>query len=197
MLIDFINKSQKKLGKKDVQFKLKDWLISRQRYWGTPIPIIYCDKCGIVPVDAKDLPIRLPKKVKFGKGNPLLTAKDWIKVKCPKCGRDAKRETDTMDTFVNSSWYYLRYCDSKNKEEIFEKDKANYWCPINMYIGGKEHACMHLIYIRFYTKFLRDLGLLKFDEPAIKLFNQGMLLGPDGEKMSKSKGNVILPDSVS
>jgi leucyl-tRNA synthetase len=184
---------EKKLGKKVVQYKLRDWLISRQRYWGTPIPIIYCDKCGIVPVPEKDLPVILPKDVKFGKGNPLATNEKFVNVKCPKCGAKARRETDTMDTFVNSSWYYLRYCDSKNKKEIFDKKKADYWCPINVYIGGKEHACMHLIYIRFYTKFLRDLKLLNFDEPAARLFNQGYVYGKDGRKMSKSYGNVVEP----
>jgi len=194
-ITNFLQK--KKLGKKVVQFKLRDWLISRQRYWGTPIPIVYCDKCGIVPVPEKDLPVELPDKVKFGKGNPLVTNDKFVNVKCPKCKGKAKRETDTMDTFVNSSWYYLRYMDAKNNKEIFDKKKANYWVPIDMYIGGKEHACMHLIYIRFYTKFLRDLGLLKINEPAIRLFNQGMLHGENGEKMSKSKGNIILPESVS
>jgi len=184
---------KKKQGKKTVNFKLRDWLISRQRYWGTPIPIIYCEKCGIVPVSEKDLPVELPEKVKFGHGNPLITNKNFVNVKCPNCGLDARRETDTMDTFVNSSWYYLRYLDNKNDEKIFEPKKADYWCPIDMYIGGKEHACMHLIYIRFYTKFLRDLGLLKINEPAEKLFVQGMLHGEDGNKMSKSLGNTIDP----
>ncbi|HJX50784.1 MAG TPA: leucine--tRNA ligase, partial [Candidatus Nanoarchaeia archaeon] len=188
--------TRKKLGKKVVQYKLRDWLVSRQRYWGTPIPIIYCDKCGIVPVDEKDLPIELPEKVKFGKGNPLLTNEKWISVKCPKCGKIGRRETDTMDTFVNSSWYCLRYCDSKNNKEIFDKKKVKYWMPVDKYIGGAEHACMHLIYFRFYTKFLRDLGLLDFDEPAKSLFNQGMLHGADGQKMSKSLGNVINPINI-
>ena len=185
--------AQKKLGKKAIQFKLRDWLISRQRYWGAPIPIVYCDKCGIVPVLEKDLPIELPKKVKFGKGNPLETADKWINVKCPKCKGKAKRETDTMDTFVNSSWYFLRYTDPKNDKTIFDKKKANYWAPIDQYIGGPEHITMHLIYIRFYTKFLRDLGLLNFDEPALKYFTQGIVKGKDGEKMSKSRGNIIEP----
>ena len=188
---------KKKLGRKITQFKLRDWLISRQRYWGTPIPIIHCEKCGSVPVPEKNLPIKLPKNVKFGKGNPLETNEKWIKTKCPKCNLSGKRETDTMDTFVNSSWYFLRYADPKNNKKIFEKNKVNYWCPIDQYIGGAEHACMHLIYFRFYTKFLRDLGLLNFDEPAIKLFHQGMLHGTDGEKMSKSRGNVVLPETVS
>jgi leucyl-tRNA synthetase len=176
-------------GNKTVNFKLRDWLISRQRYWGTPIPIIYCEKCGEV-LD-ENLPITLPMDVKFGEGNPLTTSESFVNVKCPKCNSVAKRETDTMDTFVNSSWYNLRYADANNSNEIFNKDKVNYWNPIDLYIGGKEHACMHLIYVRFYTKFLRDLGLLNFDEPAIKMFNQGMIQGADGNKMSKSKGNTV------
>jgi leucyl-tRNA synthetase len=189
--------TDKKKARKTVNFKLRDWLISRQRYWGTPIPVIHCDKCGPVPVPEKELPVVLPKDVKFGKGNPLLTNEEWINVKCPKCSGNAKRETDTMDTFVNSSWYYLRYCDPKNQKEAFQPKKADYWCPIDQYIGGAEHACMHLIYIRFYAKFLNDLGLIKFREPAKKLFHQGMLYGEGGIKMSKSKGNVITPDEVS
>lgn len=184
-------------GKKVTNFKLRDWGISRQRYWGTPIPIIYCDKCGAVPVSEKDLPVELPKDITFGKGNPLETSKEYANVKCPKCDRHARRETDTMDTFVNSSWYFLRYADPNNNEIIFNKNDANYWAPIDLYIGGAEHACMHLIYSRFYTKFLRDLGLLDFGEPAKKLFHQGMLHGENGEKMSKSKGNVVLPEVVS
>jgi leucyl-tRNA synthetase len=184
---------KKNLGRKVVQFKLRDWLISRQRYWGTPIPIVYCEKCGIVPVQEKDLPVKLPREVKFGEGNPLLTNEKWINTKCPKCKEKARRETDTMDTFVNSSWYFLRYCDPKNSKEIFDKQKVKYWMPIDQYIGGAEHACMHLIYCRFYTKFLRDLGLLDFDEPAKRLFHQGMLHGADGNKMSKSLGNVVDP----
>lgn len=185
--------TKEKLGKKTTNFRLRDWLISRQRYWGTPIPIINCDTCGPQPIPEKDLPVILPEKIKFGKGNPLETNKEFVNTFCPKCNLPAKRETDTMDTFVNSSWYYLRYTDPQNNKEIFSSKKANYWCPIDFYIGGKEHACMHLIYIRFYTKFLRDLGLLNFNEPAKKLFNQGMLHGEDGNKMSKSLGNVINP----
>ncbi len=188
---------EKKLGRRAVNYKLRDWLVSRQRYWGTPIPIVYCDKCGAVPVPEKDLPVKLPKDVKFGKGNPLLTNEKWINTKCPKCNGKARRETDTMDTFVNSSWYYLRYTDSKNDKKIFSSDRANYWCPVDFYIGGIEHACMHLIYVRFYTMFLADLGLIDFREPAKKLFHQGMLAGEGGIKMSKSKGNVINPDEVS
>ena len=185
-----------RLGKKVVQYKLRDWLVSRQRYWGTPIPVVYCDKCGVVSIPEEDLPVKLPKSVKFGKGNPLMTNKKWLDIKCPKCKGKAKREIDTMDTFVNSSWYFFRYTDPRNKKEIFNKKKVGYWAPLDIYIGGAEHACMHLIYCRFYTKFLRDLGLLKFDEPAKKLFNQGMLHAADGQKMSKSLGNVINPIDV-
>ncbi len=186
-----------KLGRKKIQFKLRDWGIGRQRYWGTPIPIIHCEKCGAVPVNEKDLPVKLPEQVKFGKGNPLETNEKWLNVKCPKCGGKGRREADTMDTFVNSSWYFLRYCDPKNNKKIFDKKKVDYWCPVDSYIGGADHACMHLIYFRFYTKFLADLGLLKFREPVKRLFHQGMLHAEGGEKMSKSKGNVVLPETVS
>jgi len=192
---DYIEKQE--FGKRTTQYKLKDWLISRQRYWGTPIPIVYCEKCGIVPVPEKKLPVVLPDKVKFGEGNPLETNKNFVNTKCPKCKGKARRETDTMDTFVNSSWYFLRYCDPQNDKKIFDKDKVAYWMPIDQYIGGKEHACMHLIYFRFYTKFLRDIGLLNFDEPTLNLFNQGMLHGSDGAVMSKSRGNVVLPEEIS
>ncbi len=184
---------EKKVARRTVNFKLRDWGISRQRYWGTPIPIVYCEKCGVVPVPEKDLPVKLPKNIKFGDGNPLETAEDWVNADCPKCGGKGRRETDTMDTFVNSSWYFLRYCDPKNSEKIFDSKKADYWCPVDTYIGGAEHACMHLIYSRFYVKFLRDLGLINFDEPAVRLFHQGMLHAEDGRKMSKSLGNVIDP----
>lgn len=187
----------KKLARKVVNFKLRDWGIARQRYWGTPIPIIHCSKCGIVAVPEKDLPVELPKDVKFGVGNPLETNEKWLNVKCPKCKGNARREPNTMDTFVNSSWYFLRYCDPKNDKKIFDSKKAEYWMPIDTYIGGYEHACMHLIYFRFYTKFLRDLGLIKISEPAKRLFHQGILHGENGEKMSKSKGNVVLPETVS
>jgi len=192
---DYIEKS--KLGRRTINYKFRDWLVSRQRYWGTPIPIIYCDKCGPVPVSEADLPILLPENIKFGKGNPLATNKNFIDAKCPKCGKQGKRETDTMDTFFDSSWYYLRYCDNKNSNEAFDKKKVKYWMPVDQYIGGAEHACMHLIYARFFTKALRDLGFLNFDEPFLSLFNQGMLHGSDGNKMSKSLGNVVNPDEVS
>ncbi|MCD4666939.1 leucine--tRNA ligase [archaeon] len=187
--------TKKKLGKKTIQYKLKDWLVSRQRYWGTPIPIIYCKKCGIVP--EKNIPVKLPDKVKFGKGNPLETNKEFVNVKCPKCKSNARRETDTMDTFFDSSWYFLRYTDPKNKTQPFNKEKVNYWMPVDQYIGGAEHACMHLIYARFFQKALRDLKFLKGDEPFTKLFNQGMLHGEDGVVMSKSRGNVVLPETIS
>ncbi|MCK5624480.1 leucine--tRNA ligase [Candidatus Pacearchaeota archaeon] len=194
-ITEFLKK--KKLGKKVIQYKLRDWGFSRQRYWGTPIPIINCGSCGLVPVPEKDLPVKLPEKVKFGKGNPLETNEKWINVKCPKCKGDATREPDTMDTFFDSSWYFLRYPDNKNSKKPFDKTLVQKWLPVDQYIGGTEHACMHLIYARFFTKVLRDLGFLDFDEPFTKLFNQGMLKGHDGEKMSKSKGNVVLPEEVS
>jgi len=184
-------------GKITTNYKLKDWLISRQRYWGTPIPAIHCEKCGLVPVPEKDLPILLPEDVKFGKGNPLESNKDFVNAKCPKCKGNARRETDTMDTFFDSSWYFLRYSDSKNSKEPFDKKKADYWMPVDQYIGGAEHACMHLIYARFFTKALRDMKFIKHSEPFAKLFNQGMLHGEDGFVMSKSRGNVVLPENVS
>ncbi len=190
----------KKLAKKTIQYKLRDWLVSRQRYWGTPIPMIYCEKCGIIPELEKNLPVKLPEDVKFGKGNPLATNDKFVNVKCAKCNGKAKRETDTMDTFFDSSWYFLRYADSKNSKKPFDSDKVNYWMPVNQYIGGAEHAVMHLIYARFFTKALRDLGYFginKINEPFPKLFNQGMLHGEDGFVMSKSRGNVVLPEVVS
>jgi len=184
-------------GRRVVNFKLRDWGISRQRYWGTAIPIIHCLKCGAVPVPESDLPVVLPENVEFGKGNPLETNEEWLTANCPKCEGKGRREADTMDTFVNSSWYFLRYCDPHNNEEVFGKKKAKYWSPVDRYIGGAEHACMHLIYSRFYVKFLRDLGLIDFDEPALQLFHQGMLSAEGGKKMSKSKGVVVLPEEVS
>ena len=184
-------------GKKTVNFKLKDWLISRQRYWGTPIPMIHCKKCGIVPVAEKDLPVALPEDVEFtGEGeSPLKSNEAFVNVKCPKCGIDAKRETDTMDTFVDSSWYFTRYCDAKNDNIPFDSKKANYWMPVDQYIGGIEHACMHLIYSRFWYKVMRDLELVNADEPFTNLLTQGMVtLG--GSAMSKSKGNTVSPDEI-
>jgi len=190
-IIKYLEK--RKLGKKKVQFKIRDWLISRQRYWGTPIPIVYCDNCGIVPVSEKELPVLLPEKVKFGIGNPLETNKTFVDVKCPKCKSKARRETDTMDTFFDSSWYFLRFCDAKNNKKPFEFEKATYWNPVDFYTGGAEHAVMHLIYARLFTKILRDFGMLEMDEPFLRLFNQGMIHGTDGFVMSKSRGNVVNP----
>ena len=182
-----------KIGKKTINYKLRDWLVSRQRYWGTPIPIIYCGSCGIVAVLEKDLPVKLPDKVKFGKGNPLESNKEFVNVKCPKCSGKARRETDTMDGFFDNSWYYLRYCDNFNNKEPFGKNKILYWMPVDQYIGGAEHATKHLIYARFFIKALRDLRMLEFNEPFERLFNQGLVHGQDGNKMSKSLGNVVNP----
>ena len=180
-------------GKRTITYSLRDWLISRQRYWGTPIPIVYCDKCGTVP--EKNLPVLLPKDAKFtGKGNPLETSKSFVNCKCPKCGGNARRETDTMDTFVDSAWYFFRYCDPNNKKLPFGKE-ADYWMPVDQYIGGIEHAIMHLLYARFFTKALRDLGLTKIDEPFKRLLCQGMVI-KDGAKMSKSIGNVVDPKEI-
>ncbi|MEM4181858.1 MAG: leucine--tRNA ligase [Candidatus Pacearchaeota archaeon] len=187
---------EKKVARKVVNYKLRDWSVARQRYWGTPIPLIHCKKCGVVPVPEEDLPVVLPKNVKFGKGNPLETNEEWLKVKCPSCGEEARREPNTMDTFVNSSWYFLRFCDPKNDKEIFSKEKVKYWMPVDLYIGGAEHACMHLIYERFYTMFLHDIGLIDFEEATPRLFHQGMINDEKGEKMSKSKGNVVEPLEV-
>lgn len=184
-------------GKKTFNFKLKDWLISRQRYWGVPIPMVYCKECGDVLVAEQSLPVLLPCDVEFTcAGESLLkTNKTFVNVKCPKCGKDAKRETDTMDTFVDSSWYYARYCDANNSNAVFDSLKLNYWMPVNQYIGGIEHACMHLIYARFWCKFMRDLGIVKYDEPFENLLTQGMVtLG--GNAMSKSKGNIVSPDEI-
>ncbi|ACD51323.1 leucine--tRNA ligase [Clostridium botulinum] len=184
------------LGKMKVNFRLRDWLVSRQRYWGAPIPVIYCDECGIVPVPEKDLPVELPYNVEFtpdGK-SPLGKCEEFINTTCPHCGKPAKREADTLDTFVCSSWYYLRYPDNKNTDAPFDPELINKMLPVDKYVGGPEHACMHLLYARFITKALRDMGYLKFDEPFLSLTHQGLILGPDGLKMSKSKGNTISPD---
>jgi len=188
--------SSKGLGRWKVNYRLRDWLVSRQRYWGAPIPVVYCEKCGIVPVPEKDLPVELPYNVEFtpnGK-SPLATSEDFVNTTCPHCGGKAKREVDTLDTFVCSSWYYLRYVDNKNSEMAFDPEKVNKLLPVDKYVGGPEHACMHLLYARFMTKALRDMGYLNFDEPFLSLRHQGLILGPDGQKMSKSKGNTISPD---
>ncbi|MBI5181201.1 MAG: leucine--tRNA ligase [Nitrospirae bacterium] len=225
-IADYLEKNG--IGKRCINYRLRDWGISRQRYWGTPIPMIYCNQCGIVPVPEKDLPVKLPKDVAFtGKGgSPLLDAKDFLNVKCPKCNGDARRETDTMDTFVDSSWYFLRYTSPKEDNRPFDSEKTKYWMPVDQYIGGIEHAVLHLLYSRFFTKVVRDLGLIKIDEPFTNLLTQGMvcketLRCPEHgwlflddvkddkcrlcgkgvergrvEKMSKSKKNVIDPDKL-
>ena len=189
--------TENKTGKATITYRLRDWGISRQRYWGTPIPIIYCDKCGTVLVPDEDLPVTLPENVQLGKTtqNPLLSVPDWINTKCPKCGGPAKRETDTMDTFVDSSWYFARYTDPKNEQEPFSKEKADFWLPVDQYIGGIEHAVMHLMYARFFHKFMRDIGIVQSDEPFARLLTQGMVT-KDGAKMSKSKGNVVDPEYI-
>ncbi|MBI5989757.1 leucine--tRNA ligase [Clostridium perfringens] len=184
------------LGEKKVNFRLRDWLVSRQRYWGAPIPVVYCEECGIVPVPESQLPVELPYDVEFapdGK-SPLAKSEAFVNTTCPHCGKPARRETDTLDTFVCSSWYYLRYPDNKNTEAPFNPELINKMLPVDKYVGGPEHACMHLLYARFITKALRDMGYLNFDEPFTSLTHQGLILGPDGLKMSKSKGNTISPD---
>jgi leucyl-tRNA synthetase len=184
------------LGARKVNYRLRDWLISRQRYWGTPIPIIYCPTCGTVPVPEADLPVLLPEDAEFRPTgeSPLKLSASFVNVACPKCGGPAQRETDTMDTFVDSSWYFLRYLGPHDAERPFPQDLANRWCPVDQYMGGVEHAVMHLLYARFFTKVLRDLGLVDFGEPFKRLYNQGIILGEDNEKMSKSRGNVVNPD---
>ncbi|MBI3038720.1 leucine--tRNA ligase [bacterium] len=178
----------KNLGKRKVNYKFRDWLISRQRYWGAPIPIIHCDFCGSVPVPEKELPVILPKVIS--------KVDSWVKANCPNCGKSANRETDTMDGFACSSWYFLRFLDPKLKSFAFDREKASYWLPVDLYVGGAEHAVMHLLYARFWTKVMADEGLIPFNEPFARLRNQGMLLASDGQKMSKSKGNVITPDEM-
>lgn len=185
------------LAKPVTQYKLRDWLVSRQRYWGTPIPIIYCQSCGVVPVPEKELPVQLPEKVDFAaQGNPIASAKSWVETKCPKCKFPAKRETDTMGGFVDSSWYFLRYCSPRENKAPFEKKAVDYWMPVNQYIGGIEHTVGHLIYSRFWTKVLRDMKMLNFDEPFSALFNQGIVY-KDGHRMSKSFGNVVYQTDIS
>ncbi len=184
-------------GEFKINYRLRDWLISRQRYWGAPIPMVYCDTCGQVPVPESDLPVALPYDVDFTPDgtSPLAKSAAFVNTTCPKCGGPARRETDTMDTFVCSSWYYLRYPDNKNDKEAFSRAVMDKLLPVDKYIGGAEHACMHLLYARFFTKAFHDMGYLGFDEPFLSLIHQGIILGPDGEKMSKSRGNVISPDT--
>ena len=189
--------AEKGFGKATVTFRLKDWGISRQRYWGTPIPMVYCDKDGLVPVPEKDLPVILPDNVPvtLAGGSPLAGVPSFLNTTCPKCGGPARRETDTMDTFVDSSWYFYRYTDAQNHKAPFDSAKVAYWFPIDQYIGGVEHAILHLIYSRFWTKFMRDIGLVMNDEPVARLFTQGMVI-KDGAKMSKSLGNIVSPDEM-
>jgi leucyl-tRNA synthetase len=185
------------IGRRETTYRLRDWLVSRQRYWGTPIPIIYCENCGIVPVPYRDLPVFLPLDVDIYKEetSSLFKVEDFVNTECPRCGRDARRETDTMDTFVDSSWYFLRFISPKEDGAPFDKEKADYWMPVDQYIGGIEHAILHLLYARFFNKFMFDLGLLKTEEPFRNLLTQGMVI-KDGAKMSKSKGNIVDPDEI-
>ena len=195
---DIIEK--KGFGRKKVNYKLRDWVFSRQRYWGEPIPVIHCPECGCVPVPEDQLPVLLPDVEKYeptGTGeSPLAAIDEWVNTTCPCCGKPAKRETNTMPQWAGSSWYFLRYVDNRNDKELVSKEKADKYLPVDMYIGGVEHAVLHLLYSRFYTKFLYDQGVIDFDEPFKKLFNQGMITGKNGVKMSKSMGNVVSPDDL-
>lgn len=187
------------IGKKTINYKLRDWVFSRQRYWGEPIPLVHCDKCGIVGVKEEDLPVELPNVSSYQPTStgesPLAAIDEWVNTTCPKCGGSAKRETNTMPQWAGSSWYFLRYCDVNNDNELASKEALKKWLPVDMYVGGIEHAVLHLLYARFYTKFLQDIGVIDFDEPFLHLFNQGMIT-KDGAKMSKSKGNVVSPDDL-
>ena len=185
-------------GEAEVTYRLRDWLISRQRYWGTPIPVVYCDSCGMVPVPEADLPVVLPMDAAFKPTgqSPLISHAEFLNVDCPKCGGAARRETDTMDTFVDSSWYWYRYTDPHNETEPFDPEHARSWTPVDLYCGGIEHAILHLLYARFFTKVLRDIGFLEHDEPFARLRNQGMILAEEGTKMSKSRGTQVAPDEL-
>ena len=192
-IVDWLDREGK--GHPSVSFRLRDWLVSRQRYWGCPIPIVYCGRCGMVPVPERDLPVELPEVDDYqprGR-SPLAAAENWVNVRCPECGGSARRETDTMDTFVDSSWYFLRYCDARNDKAAWDRQVLKAWMPVDQYIGGVEHAILHLMYARFFIKALADMHYLDVQEPFQALFTQGMILGPDGHKMSKSRGNVISP----
>ena len=195
VMADWLEKE--KVGCRKVTYRLRDWLISRQRYWGAPIPVIYCEDCGVVGVPKEELPIRLPENVRFDSGSvsPLATVSDFVNCKCPKCGKPARRETDTMDTFICSSWYYFRYADPRNTKAPWDTNTGNYWLPVDQYIGGIEHAILHLLYSRFFTKVLKDAGLIDADEPFKNLLTQGMVI-KDGSKMSKSKGNIVSPEEI-
>ena len=186
---------EKSLGHGTTNYRLRDWLVSRQRYWGAPIPIIHCPHCGTVPVPEKDLPVKLPENVEFsGKGaSPLAKVEDWVNVSCPSCGAAAKRETDTMDTFLDSSWYFLRYADANNEEAVFSSERVNSWLPVDQYVGGIEHAILHLLYSRFFTKVLRDRNLLNFDEPFQRLLTQGMV---QAITYKNAEGQFIMPQDI-